>query len=157
MLPQILIVSLQKSKSNPSTKIKVRIYRAKSVTAGGRVLVLIQVASLCSGMPLSRDGLCTGVALRATGRDMLLGESAAISVPLNSDAQHPAPRDADTAAALRLGVSSVPAVCELLVSLREREFVPSLCVKKRSHTKWCNCIFWRRGRDSNPRVVLSTN
>ena len=109
--PKISILLPQNRKSTPSTKIRVRIYRVKGVTAE-RVLVLIQVASLCSGMPLSRDGLCTGVALRATGRDMLLGESAAISVPLNSDAQHPAPRDADTAAALCLEVSSVLAVCE---------------------------------------------
>ena len=27
--------------------------------------------------------------------------------------------------------------------------------KKHSHTVWCCCVFWRRGRDSNPRVLLA--
>ena len=89
------------------------------------------------------------------GRGMLLGESAVISVPLNSDAQHRTPRDADTAESFCLVVRFLPAVCELLVSLRERGFYPRAVSKKQRHPEWSVFVFWRRERDSNPRVLLA--
>ena len=45
------------------------------------------------------------------------------------------PRDADTAITLCLEVRYVPAVCELPVSLRELEFVPSDCGNKNRSTR----------------------
>ena len=64
------------------------------------------------------------------------------------------PRDADTADAMFQEIYSEPAVCEHLVSLRERVFVLPLCQIKTALIK--SAVFiWRRGRDSNPRVLLA--
>ena len=63
-------------------------------------------------------------------RDMLLRVRFVKTVPLRYKFKPTSPRDADTAITLFLNVCSVPAVCELPVSLCEREFVPSDCGKK---------------------------
>ena len=63
-------------------------------------------------------------------RGMLLGVRFVKTVPLRYKFKPTSPRDADTAVNLFLVVCSVPAVCELPVSLCEREFVPSDCGKK---------------------------
>ena len=52
-----------------------------------------------------------------------------------------APRDTDTASSLFLVVCSVPAVCEALVSLRERGFVLPPCQTKETLTRSENGIF----------------
>ena len=85
-------------------------------------------------------------------RGMLLGAIFVLNVPLQYKSKPTSPRDADTAEALCLVICSVPAVCELPVSLREREFVPSDCDIKINtiHEGWCSFL-WRRKRDSNPR------
>ena len=84
---------------------------------------------------------------------MLLGARSVLVVPLWYKLKLTSPRDADTANALCLEVCYVPAVCELPVSLREREFVPSDCDIKINtiHEGWCSFL-WRRLRDSNPRA-----
>ena len=51
-------------------------------------------------------------------------------VPLRYKFKQRSPRDADTAKSLFLVIYYVPAVCELLVSLREREFVPPIAPQK---------------------------
>ena len=66
---------------------------------------------------------------------MLLGARSVLIVPLGYEFQLKAPRDADTANAMFLVVYSVPAVCELPVSLCEREFVPSDCGNKNRSTR----------------------
>ena len=83
---------------------------------------------------------------------MLLGVRFVKTVPLRYKFKPTSPRDADTAKSLFLVVYSVPAVCELPVSLCEREFVPSDCDIKINtiHEGWCSFL-WRRKRDSNPR------
>ena len=85
-------------------------------------------------------------------RGMLFGVRIVLIVPLRYKLKPTSPRDADTANALFLVVYSVPAVCELPVSLREREFAPSDCDIKINtiHEGWCSFL-WRRKRDSNPR------
>ena len=84
---------------------------------------------------------------------MLLGVRFVKTVPLRYKFKPTSPRDADTAKSLFLVVCSVPAVCELPVSLRERECVPSDCDIKINtiHEGWCSFL-WRRKRDSNPRA-----
>ena len=84
---------------------------------------------------------------------MLLGVRIVLSVPLRYKFEPISPRDADTANALCLESWYVPAVCELPVSLCEREFVPSDCDIKMNtiHEGWCSFL-WRRKRDSNPRA-----
>ena len=84
---------------------------------------------------------------------MLLGASLVLIVPLQHKSKPTSPRDADTAKSLFLVVCSAAAVCELPVSLREREFVPSDCDIKINtiHEGWCSFL-WRRKRDSNPRA-----
>ena len=84
---------------------------------------------------------------------MLLGVRFVKTVPLRYKFKPTSPRDADTAVNLFLVVCSVPAVCELPVSLCEREFVPSDCDIKINtiHEGWCSFL-WRRKRDSNPRA-----
>ena len=84
---------------------------------------------------------------------MLLGARIVLTVPLRYKFKPISPRDADTANTLCLEVCSVPAVCELPVSLCERKFVPSDCDIKINtiHEGWCSFL-WRRKRDSNPRA-----
>ena len=86
-------------------------------------------------------------------RGMLLGARIVLTVPLQYKFKPASPRDADTANTLFLVVCSVPAVCELHVSLCERGFVPSDCGIKINtiHEGWCSFL-WRRKRDSNPRA-----
>ena len=67
-------------------------------------------------------------------RGMLLGVMLVLIVPLEYKFKSISPRDADTANTLFLVVYSVPAVCELPVSLCEREFVPSDCGNKNRST-----------------------
>ena len=85
-------------------------------------------------------------------RGMLLGARFVENVPLWYKFKPTSPRDADTAKTLCLEVCSVPAVCELPVSLCEREFVPSDWGKKLRTPTRSVLIFWRRKRDSNPRA-----
>ena len=66
---------------------------------------------------------------------MLLGVRFVKTVPLRYKFKPTSPRDADTANILFLVVYSVPAVCELPVSLRERGFVPSDCGNKNRSTR----------------------
>lgn len=88
---------------------------------------------------------------RAWKRGMLLGVKFVKTVPLRHRLKLTFPRDADTAVNLFLVICSVPAVCELPVSLREREFVPSDCDIKINTIRegWCSFL-WRRKRDSPP-------
>ena len=65
---------------------------------------------------------------------MLLGVRIMLIVPIWCKFKPTSPRDADTANAVCLEVCYVPAVCELPVSLREREFVPSDCGNKNRST-----------------------
>ena len=65
---------------------------------------------------------------------MLLGVRFVLIVPLRYKFKPTSPRDADTANTLFLVVYSVPAVCELPVSLCEMEFVPSDCGNKNRST-----------------------
>ena len=67
-------------------------------------------------------------------RGMLLGVRIVLIVPLRYKLKPTSPRDADTANTLFLVVYSGPAVCELPVSLCEREFVPSDCGNKNRST-----------------------
>ena len=72
---------------------------------------------------------------RAWKRGMLLGVRFVLIVPLRYKFKPTSPRDADTAITLFLNVCSVPAVCELPVSLRERGFVPYDCGNKNRSTR----------------------